>query len=166
VADLLTGEYQLEYNDHEYTHLLSAMGVPEQVQSLILTVSEHLTVTLTGRTGVRILTVTDYQTTESEFQLGTEFRRPYGNNKLGGTMVSTCTRPTSNNIICRSEEAVQGWVFLSQMMFYQGGMIKNRTLVTNNISTSQYYQRVGAQHTIQEIIHNMKHSVNELLEAG
>merc|ERR1712013_934922 len=100
VADLLTGEYQLEYNDHEYTHLLSAMGVPEQVQSLILTVSEHLTVTLTGRTGVRILTVTDYQTTESEFQLGTEFRRPYGNNKLGGTMVSTCTRPTSNNIIC------------------------------------------------------------------
>ena len=38
VADLLTGEYQLEYNDQEYTHLLSAMGVPEQVQSLILTV--------------------------------------------------------------------------------------------------------------------------------
>jgi len=166
VTDLLTGEYQLEYYDKEYTHLLSAMGVPEQVQSLILTVSEHMTVTLTGSTGVRIHTVTDYQTTESEFQLDREFRRPYGNNRLGGTMVTTCSRPTNNNIVCRSEEAVQGWLFLSQMMFYPGGMIKNRTLVSNNISSSQYYQRVGAQQTIQQIIQNMSHSVDGLLEAG
>ena len=38
VPDLVTGEYQLEYYDEEYTQLLSAMGVPQQVQSLILTV--------------------------------------------------------------------------------------------------------------------------------
>ena len=37
-SDLVTGEYQLEYYDEEYTQLLSAMGVPEHVQSLILTV--------------------------------------------------------------------------------------------------------------------------------
>ena len=38
VPDLVTGEYQLEYYDEEYTQLLSAMGLPHQVQSLILTV--------------------------------------------------------------------------------------------------------------------------------
>ena len=74
-----------------------------------------MTVTLTGRTGVRIHTVTgttptnllictvfaDYQTTESEFQLDSEFSRPYGNTRLGGTMVTTCTRPVSHTIMCR-----------------------------------------------------------------
>ena len=38
VPDLITGEYQLEYYDEEYSHFLSAMGVPQSVQSLILTV--------------------------------------------------------------------------------------------------------------------------------
>ena len=38
VPDLITGEYQLEFYDEEYSHLLSAMGVPQSVQSLILTV--------------------------------------------------------------------------------------------------------------------------------
>ena len=37
-------------------------------------------------------------------------------------------------IICRSEESVKGWLFLSLMTFYPSGMIKNRTLVTNSIS--------------------------------
>ena len=37
-------------------------------------------------------------------------------------------------IIFRSEESVQGWIFLSLMIFYPSGMIKNRTLVTNSIS--------------------------------
>ena len=36
--DLITGEYKLEYYDEEYSHFLSAMGVPQSVQSLILTV--------------------------------------------------------------------------------------------------------------------------------
>ena len=38
VTDLITGEHQLEYYDEEYSHFLSAMGVPQSVQSLILTV--------------------------------------------------------------------------------------------------------------------------------
>ena len=40
-------------------------------------------------------------------------------------------------IIFRSEESVQGWLFLSLMIFYPSGMIKNRTLVTNNISKAE-----------------------------
>ena len=38
VPDLITGEYQLEYYDEEYTQFLSAMGVPKSVQTLILSV--------------------------------------------------------------------------------------------------------------------------------
>merc|ERR1711892_721670 len=110
--------------------------------------AENMTVTLRGRAGVRIHTLTDYQSTDSEFELGTVFRRPYGNSRMGGIMVNNCTRPSSATIVCRSKEPVEGWVFLSVMTFYPGGMINNRTLVTQSISTVKYYQRDGAEQSI------------------
>ena len=45
--------------------------------------------------------VPDYKSTESEFQLNRKFRRPYGNAKMGGTMLNNCSRPDSGTILCR-----------------------------------------------------------------
>ena len=70
--------------------------------------------------------------------------------------------------MCRSEEPVQGWVFLSVMTFYPGGMINNRTLVKQGhgvgwgivmtflVGTVKYYQRAGAEQSIQDIIIDMQ----------
>ena len=60
-----------------------------------------MTVTLTGETGVRIQTVTDYQDTQSEFTLNVNFTRHYGNSKMAGTMSNNCTKPYINTILCR-----------------------------------------------------------------
>ena len=60
-----------------------------------------MTVTLTGETGVRIETVTDYQDTQSEFTLNANFTRHYGNSKMAGTMSNNCTMPHINTILCR-----------------------------------------------------------------
>ena len=60
-----------------------------------------MTVTLTGETGVSIQTVTDYQDTQSEFTLNTNFTRHYGNSKMAGTMSNNCTKPEINTILCR-----------------------------------------------------------------
>ena len=38
VPDMISGVYQLEYYDEEYSQFLTAMGVPGSVQTLLLSV--------------------------------------------------------------------------------------------------------------------------------
>jgi len=152
--DLRSGVYQLEYYDKEYSQFLTAMGVPRSVQTLLLSVREQLTVTMTGETGVRIETVTDYLSTETQFQLNTQFTRQYGNSKLGGTLTNNCSKPSLVSILCRSEEESQGWSFLSLMTFYPAGLVNSRTFVTSKITTVKYYQRVGSKDSIEDVITN------------
>jgi len=154
VPDIISGVYQLEYYDEEYSQFLTAMGVPRSVQTLLLSVREQLIVTMIGETRVKIETVTDYLSTETQFQLNTQFTRQYGNSKLGGTLANNCSKPSLDSILCRSEEESQGWSFLSLMTFYPAGLVNSRTFVTSKITTVKYYQRVGSKESIEDIIHN------------
>jgi len=140
-TDLITGDYVLVSYDENYPELLKAYGIPSFIVPFILGSSETISLTRTGDS-FKMVTKTDWKTSEYEFANGEEFQVPWG--RKGGIMHSICNAPEPNKMVCISEEREKGWNIIDESSFSTGGMIRNRHFVTKDVRAKKFYQRKGS----------------------
>jgi len=144
---VVTGVYKLVTFDDAYEDYLKGMGIPFLIVPIILGASEKLDISINESdpsTPVKMITITDWMTRESEFQFDQEFSMTYGKGSMEGQMYNTCSRPQHNIIHCRSVEREKNWEFESELIFSPGGLVNKRSFITKNIVTKKYYQREGS----------------------
>ncbi|XP_023342969.1 uncharacterized protein LOC111712552 [Eurytemora carolleeae] len=152
----INGVFELVSFDSNYEKYLKAMGIPFFVLPLILSSSEKISVEVVvggGKEGedlVKMRTINDLMTRESEFEFNKEFTMIYGKGSMEGIMYNLCTRKQHNLIHCSSEERNKGWKFDSELVFTEIGMINTRSFLTQDIVTKKYYAREGAKELIEK----------------
>jgi len=141
----INGSYKLVAVEDNYRTYLEAMGIPFFVIPLILSGSERLNITAAeSGDSMKVITITDWMTRESEFKFGEMFTMPYGKGSMSGILHNFCTKAEENTIECRSDERTKGWELYSTLSFSPGGMINTREFRNKNIVTKKYYEKEGA----------------------